>query len=491
LLISWLGLVLGVIIFMSSTFSLFLEPIGREFGWRRSQLSLAYSLFSLTSTLALPPIGRLVDRVGAKQVIIGCTLTFVLISWLLRSVTGLTEFYALFIAAGVISGGTSTLAYFKVLVRTFGRHRGLALGIANSGTAIGTMLFPLIAYRLNEALGWRNTYAVMGTAIAAIIVPTVALGLSKTTDPDPRLTSGPGARTTAADSRATAGPNIRASSAARAAHGTNTRTDPDASATARPNIPIAAPDTRIDGTTATAGTNTSAVGTDARIIGPNIRASGAARADLDPRAAAAPDPRTAGPNTSAVGLTLPEALRTPHFWTIGLTFFAVTTGLVGYLIHLVPLLKDRGISPQTASVAASLFGSAQLLGRLGAGFALDHLGAAKVAAALWLLAALALAAVAAGVSGSALLLCTAGVGLAFGGEGDVLAFFVSRLFGQTSFGRIYSVLLMINLLGAVVGPYLFGVVFDAEGSYVPVLTATAATTALAAVLITSSFWRTE
>jgi cyanate permease len=89
----------------------------------------------------------------------------------------------------------------------------------------------------------------------------------------------------------------------------------------------------------------------------------------------------------------------------------------------------------------------------------------------------------AGITGFPLFVCTALAGLAFGGEGDVLAYFVSRLFGCDSFGRIYSVLLMINLLGGVVGPYIFGAAFDATGSYTTILAGTTAATLTAAALI--------
>ena len=388
LLTSWIGLVLGVIIFTSSTFSVLFGPISSEFGWSRSQLSLAYSLFSLTSTLALPAIGRLVDRAGARQVIVGCTLVFVVTTLLLRFVTSLWQFYALFVVAGIISGGTSTLPYFKVLIRVFSQRRGLALGIANSGTAVGTLLFPLVAYRLNAAVGWRDTYAMMGVAIAVVVIPVVVFGLR-------------------------------------------------------------------EGSTSPVQTPTSTP-------------------------ASTPTPALLPP-----GLTLKDAMLTTRFWIVGIAFFTATTALVGYLIHLVPLLKDRGVTAATAALAASIFGGAQLLGRLGAGFLLDKLATPVVAAGLWLLASLAFFILWSGVSGYPLLICTALVGLAFGGEGDVLAYLVGRLFGSDSFGRIYSVLLMINLLGAVVGPYLFGAAFDTTGNYTIVIAGTAGATLLAAVLILS------
>lgn len=365
LLCAWLGLLVGVIIVVSSTFSVFFGSIAAEFGHGRAAPALAYSLFSLSSTLAMPAVGRWVDRAGAGRVIIGCSLVFAAVTALLRFITCLWQLYALFLIAGIVSGGTSTLPYFKVLVRTFAHRRGLALGIANSGTAVGTFLFPLLAYRLNAVIGWRDAYFLLGAGVLIVTVPVALLGMST-------------------------------------------------------SIP-------------------EAEGTAARVQSP------------------------------AGDLTLAQASRTARFWIVGIAFFMATTALVGFLIHLVPLLRDRGLSAGAAAMGASAFGAAQLLGRVAAGSLLDRLPAGVVAAGLWLLAALSFSILWAGTAGAPLLLCTALVGLAFGGEGDVLAYFVGRLFGTGSFGRIYSVLLMIDLLGGVVGPYVFGRTFDLTGSYTVIL----------------------
>lgn len=362
LLCAWLGLLVGVIIVVSSTFSVFFSSITAEFGHGRAAPALAYSLFSLSSTLAMPAIGRWVDRVGAGRVIIGCSLIFAVVAALLRFISSLWQFYALFLIAGIVSGGTSTLPYFKVLVRAFAHRRGLAFGIANSGTAVGNFLFPLLAFRLNAAIGWRDAYLVLGAGVLLVTVPVVMLGI----------------RRSAADAEE--------------------------------------------------------------------------------------------PATPAAGdLSLAQARRTARFWILGIAFFTATTAMVGFLIHQVPLLRDRGLSAETAALGASAFGIAQLVGRVATGFLLDRLSATVVAAGLWLLAALSFVLLWAGIDGAPLLACAALVGLAFGGEGDVLAYFVSQLFGAGAFGRIYSVLLMINLLGGVVGPYVFGRAFDLTGSYTVIL----------------------
>ena len=82
-----------------------------------------------------------------------------------------------------------------------------------------------------------------------------------------------------------------------------------------------------------------------------------------------------------------------------------------------------------------------------------------------------------------LLVAAALLGLAWGGEGDVLAYLVGRYFGLEFFGAIYGVFMTMHLLGGVSGPYLVGLGFDILGSYTVMLGLMAAIITFAAVLI--------
>ena len=81
---------------------------------------------------------------------------------------------------------------------------------------------------------------------------------------------------------------------------------------------------------------------------------------------------------------------------------------------MVPLLTDRGLTLQTAAIAASTFGIAQFCGRLIAGFLLDKFFAAYVAAGLWTMTTIVFLILGTGVSGNTLIIATAVLGLAWG-----------------------------------------------------------------------------
>ena len=173
LITAWFGLMLGIMVVVPSTFSVFFDDVAKEFDWNRAQVSLAFSLFMLVSAIAFPFVGRLVDRIGARKIIIPCILIFMTGTLSFKYlVDSLWLYYATFIVIGVAAVGTSTLTYFQVVTRSFTMKRGLALGVANSGIGFGAWCFPIIGYLLLEAFGWRNAYLILGIGITIISIPS-------------------------------------------------------------------------------------------------------------------------------------------------------------------------------------------------------------------------------------------------------------------------------------------------------------------------------
>src|SRR5262249_48639084 len=149
-----------------------------------------------------------------------------------------------------------------------------------------------------------------------------------------------------------------------------------------------------------------------------------------------------------------------NFWLMCASLFLVSVSLNGCLIHFVPLLTDRGMSNQSAALAASLLGGATLLGRVGTGFLLDRFFAIKVAVCFFLVAALGILMLWAGVAGALSFVAAVLLGVGIGAEGDIMPYIVGRYFGLVAFGEIFSYVLAIYTLGAVFGPLLMGAGFD-------------------------------
>jgi MFS family permease len=181
------------------------------------------------------------------------------------------------------------------------------------------------------------------------------------------------------------------------------------------------------------------------------------------------------------GLTGPEALRTARFWLLALSFFVVSGTAGGVISHLVPLLADRGVSPQTATAMVGIAGIALIGGRLLSGFLLDRMHAPYVAAAFFLSPLIGIIALLSTPRPEGAAIGTVLIGIGIGAEVDLIAFLSSRYLGMRSFGEIYGYFFSIFMLGAGLGPFAMGVSYDRTGSYKMMLVCFAFALALASL----------
>jgi predicted MFS family arabinose efflux permease len=174
--------------------------------------------------------------------------------------------------------------------------------------------------------------------------------------------------------------------------------------------------------------------------------------------------RAAAATTGLPGLTAREAVRRSHFWVLAAVFFLAAVGINGIVAHVIPLLTDRGFSRAAATAIFGLFGLATLAGRLLVGYLVDCVFAPYVASVFFL----------APIAGFMFLASAAGplpavgvvlFGLGLGTEIDLIAFLVSRYFGQRAFGELYGYFFMVFGFGSSIGRFLAGYVFDLTGSY--------------------------
>ena len=173
--VSAVGLFLGAPLVVFS-FSVFFKPLVVNFHASRAAVSFAFSLTNIAGALWIPLSGMLIDRLGAKRVIIWTTLFYglMLISalWVGSSIW---QLYLFFSILGVTLGsGPAPVPYGAVISHWFNRHRGLALGLAMLGIGVGSVVVPIVAQRLITTFGWRITYALFGGAVLLVPVPIVA-----------------------------------------------------------------------------------------------------------------------------------------------------------------------------------------------------------------------------------------------------------------------------------------------------------------------------
>ena len=156
------------------------------------------------------------------------------------------------------------------------------------------------------------------------------------------------------------------------------------------------------------------------------------------------------------------ALRSPTFWTLAVVIFLQTVAMFGMTVHLFPIFADRGVAAAYLPSLLIMVSIGMAVGRLGAGILIDRQDARRVAASLFALGASGIAwlAVAHGATRLDMALPPLLIGLALGGESDILAYLTRRYFGLKHYPVIYNRLLVGFFLGSMTGPVVVGWSFD-------------------------------
>src|SRR5579863_2065313 len=178
--IAALGLSLGAAPIIPFSFGVFLGPLVREFHSGRATIALASSFFNLALAVSSPVTGWLVDRYGARRVILLGTVALgaILLSGKIIS-SAVWQLFLFYSALGLVAGGSVLVPYGKLAAHWFDRRRGLALGLMMCGTSLGTIIMPSVSQRLIALFGWRGAYAFIGAAVLLIPVPAVAAFLKE------------------------------------------------------------------------------------------------------------------------------------------------------------------------------------------------------------------------------------------------------------------------------------------------------------------------
>jgi MFS family permease len=203
--------------------------------------------------------------------------------------------------------------------------------------------------------------------------------------------------------------------------------------------------------------------------------------------ALAPEP--ARPAIARPDTTSPGSGDARLFPTLAATFFVVSLGLAGIVVHLVAMMGDVGLSAEAAAGIASGVGLGVIGARVIVGWVIDRVRASFVAAAVFTAAAVGCVMLAYGGAGVAFP-AAALVGIALGAEVDLVAFLVSRYFPRERYARIYGWQFGFFAIGAGLSPLFIDALRAADGGYAPALIASAvAAVAAAALLLTLGPYR--
>ena len=149
-----------------ASFGLFQIPIAENFGWLRSEFSLAIAIQNIAWGFGQPLFSAFAEKFGDRKAISLGTLTYA-VGLVLSSAAVSPEahqFYAVLVGFGIAGTG------FGVILGVVGRaasdkHRSLTLGLVTAAGSAGQVVGPPIANALLQQMPWSSVFVIFAATI--------------------------------------------------------------------------------------------------------------------------------------------------------------------------------------------------------------------------------------------------------------------------------------------------------------------------------------
>ena len=153
-------------------------PISAETGWSRSLVFFGFTIALLSMGVVSVWAGRLIDRRGARPVMVLGTLLVTLGLFALSTVRSEAAYLAVWAFLGVGMRLVLYDAAFAALVQVAPSRGRLAISYLTLFGAFASTVFWVIGHYLNEALGWRQTLAAFAVIHLLVCLPLNWFGLA-------------------------------------------------------------------------------------------------------------------------------------------------------------------------------------------------------------------------------------------------------------------------------------------------------------------------
>jgi len=157
------------------SFGIFFKSLQGEFELTRAATSSIFSAYMILAAVFGIVTGWALDKYGPKLVV---SLMGFLTGLSLLITSQATSSWHLFLSYSLLlSMGTSgtMAAFIPVISRWFDKKRGIAIGIATSGTGLGTLIIAPTAAYLISSTDWRTAYQILGLAVWVIVISAAML----------------------------------------------------------------------------------------------------------------------------------------------------------------------------------------------------------------------------------------------------------------------------------------------------------------------------
>ena len=162
----WIQLAVGVVCMIATAniqyaWTLFVPEIQDTYGWSRSSIQVAFTLFVIVQTWLAPLEGYFIDKFGPRMMVAFGAI-FIGMAWVINSqATSLAGFY-LGAAVGGIGVGSIYATCINNALKWFPDRRGLAVGLTAGGYGAGSAATILPIAAMIESSGFQATFLFFG-----------------------------------------------------------------------------------------------------------------------------------------------------------------------------------------------------------------------------------------------------------------------------------------------------------------------------------------
>lgn len=423
------------------TFSIFYVAILEEFHWSRASTAGVFSLATIVLGTSALLVGWLVDRWGAKKVLVVGIVILALAMAVNSSISSLWQLYVYYSIIGALGiSSTGWVPHSSILSKWFTKKRGLIIGLAFSGMGLGMLVLGPFSQHVISNLGWRYAYLILAIIVLIILLPINLLFMADS--PKNKLMEDNTGITFHESNGEMNEPR-------------SLNNDHNSG-----NLPSDCTKNRLSGTS-----DNTQLPTLPKTC--NLEGKDLSSPVLGDQGGRLEEDQSNQPINNDEG-DFKRALRSFKFWALFSAIFFTPVAIFPVFTHQIAYAVDFGFDRMLAASVFGILGLMSILGRIIFGSISDRIGrphAAALSFSCSFIGVILLLSISNNSQVWLLYLYALFFGLGFGARGPLTAAIAVDLFKGKSFGVIYGFLNVGNGIGGAIGPWLGGYIYDQTGSY--------------------------
>lgn len=153
--------------------AVYLNAFSKERGWSLSSISLATTIFFVSTGFVGMLVARLITRYDARRVMVAGAVIGAVALALLGQVREQWQLYLVYLLFAFGFGAAGLVPVTTVVTRWYNRRRSIALSIASTGLSVGGMVLTPLAKWLTDHVGLSQATPILAVVWLAGTIPVI------------------------------------------------------------------------------------------------------------------------------------------------------------------------------------------------------------------------------------------------------------------------------------------------------------------------------